>query len=184
MKPSSVRSPHLDFTRTQIRPTRVRSRWNTAEEDWDVQIWLAGGPAIFIKKKCAVDRFLKAQSVLRGERMQGVARSTPICSRTAAATPEFSTPDNSAQSLPGVHVVRLPYRSRVWALSHVAGSRRFTLRHVPLSSAKTEPMTMDFQSAMETFAEAWVAANTKGAPLADVATQVPPPTINHLSPPN
>jgi hypothetical protein len=43
---------------------------------------------------------------------------------------------------------------------------------------------MDFQSAMETFAEAWVAANTKGAPLADVATQVPPPTINHLSPPN
>lgn len=33
-------------------------------------------------------------------------------------------------------------------------------------------MTMDFQSAMETFAEAWVAANTKGAPLTDVATQV------------
>ena len=33
-------------------------------------------------------------------------------------------------------------------------------------------MTMDFQSAMETFAEAWVAANAKGAPLADVATQV------------
>lgn len=31
---------------------------------------------------------------------------------------------------------------------------------------------MDFKSAMETFAEAWVAANTKGAPLADVATQV------------
>lgn len=26
------------------------------------------------------------------------------------------------------------------------------------------PTTMDFQSAMETFAEAWVAANTKGAP--------------------
>ncbi|XP_967929.2 uncharacterized protein dve isoform X1 [Tribolium castaneum] len=32
-------------------------------------------------------------------------------------------------------------------------------------------MTMDFQSAMETFAEAWVAANSKGAPLSDVATQ-------------
>nr|XP_023018172.1 uncharacterized protein LOC111507143 [Leptinotarsa decemlineata] len=32
-------------------------------------------------------------------------------------------------------------------------------------------MTMDFQSAMETFAEAWVAANTKGAPLTDVSTQ-------------
>lgn len=31
---------------------------------------------------------------------------------------------------------------------------------------------MDFQSAMETFAEAWVAANTKGAPLSDIATQV------------
>lgn len=48
-------------------------------------------------------------------------------------------------------------------------------------------MTMDFQSAMETFAEAWVAANTKGAPLSDVSTQsqalaltrnckTPPPT--------
>ncbi|CAH1103110.1 unnamed protein product [Psylliodes chrysocephalus] len=46
---------------------------------------------------------------------------------------------------------------------------------------------MDFQSAMETFAEAWVAANTKGAPLADLSTQsqalaltrnckTPPPT--------
>ncbi|XP_057660139.1 uncharacterized protein LOC130896215 [Diorhabda carinulata] len=46
---------------------------------------------------------------------------------------------------------------------------------------------MDFQSAMETFAEAWVAANTKGAPLTEVATQsqalaltrnckTPPPT--------
>ncbi|XP_072402060.1 homeobox protein dve-1 [Diabrotica undecimpunctata] len=46
---------------------------------------------------------------------------------------------------------------------------------------------MDFQSAMETFAEAWVAANTKGAPLSDIATQsqalaltrnckTPPPT--------
>ena len=27
---------------------------------------------------------------------------------------------------------------------------------------------MDFQSAMETFAEAWVAANTKGGALGDV----------------
>lgn len=34
-------------------------------------------------------------------------------------------------------------------------------------------MRMDFQSAMETFAEAWVAANTKGTPLAEMATQVP-----------
>lgn len=34
-------------------------------------------------------------------------------------------------------------------------------------------MTMDFQSAMETFAEAWVAANSKGAPLSDISTQVP-----------
>lgn len=33
-------------------------------------------------------------------------------------------------------------------------------------------MTMDFQSAMETFAEAWVAANTKSTPLSDSATQV------------
>lgn len=33
-------------------------------------------------------------------------------------------------------------------------------------------MTMDFQSAMETFAEAWVAANSKGAPLSDISTQV------------
>lgn len=33
-------------------------------------------------------------------------------------------------------------------------------------------MTMDFQSAMETFAEAWVAANTKGAPLSETGTQV------------
>ncbi|KAK5639698.1 hypothetical protein RI129_012190 [Pyrocoelia pectoralis] len=32
-------------------------------------------------------------------------------------------------------------------------------------------MTMDFQSAMETFAEAWVAANTKSAPLSDVNVQ-------------
>ncbi|CAH0562580.1 unnamed protein product [Brassicogethes aeneus] len=32
-------------------------------------------------------------------------------------------------------------------------------------------MRMDFQSAMETFAEAWVAANTKGAPLSDITTQ-------------
>ncbi|KAK9758934.1 Ubiquitin-like oligomerization domain of SATB [Popillia japonica] len=32
-------------------------------------------------------------------------------------------------------------------------------------------MRMDFQSAMETFAEAWVAANTKGTPLAEMATQ-------------
>lgn len=34
---------------------------------------------------------------------------------------------------------------------------------------------MDFQSAMETFAEAWVAANTKGAPPANTeasSTQV------------
>lgn len=31
---------------------------------------------------------------------------------------------------------------------------------------------MDFQSAMETFAEAWVAANSKGGPLADTGTQV------------
>lgn len=31
---------------------------------------------------------------------------------------------------------------------------------------------MDFQSAMETFAEAWVAASSKGAPLTDVSTQV------------
>lgn len=40
-------------------------------------------------------------------------------------------------------------------------------------------MTMDFQSAMETFAEAWVAANTKGAPLADASTQVKnqPPSL-------
>lgn len=36
---------------------------------------------------------------------------------------------------------------------------------------------MDFQSAMETFAEAWVAANTKGAPLSDVATQVHNPRL-------
>lgn len=35
-------------------------------------------------------------------------------------------------------------------------------------------MTMDFQSAMETFAEAWVAANTKGAPLVEGGTQVTP----------
>jgi hypothetical protein len=27
---------------------------------------------------------------------------------------------------------------------------------------------MDFQSAMETFAEAWVAANTKGGTLSDI----------------
>lgn len=32
------------------------------------------------------------------------------------------------------------------------------------------PTTMDFQSAMETFAEAWVAANTKGAPPATTET--------------
>ncbi|XP_018326965.1 uncharacterized protein LOC108738187 isoform X2 [Agrilus planipennis] len=32
-------------------------------------------------------------------------------------------------------------------------------------------MTMDFQSAMETFAEAWVAANTKSAPLTDLNPQ-------------
>lgn len=35
-------------------------------------------------------------------------------------------------------------------------------------------MTMDFQSAMETFAEAWVAANTKGTQLNEIATQVNP----------
>lgn len=33
-------------------------------------------------------------------------------------------------------------------------------------------MTMDFQSAMETFAEAWVAANSKIAPIPDASTQV------------
>lgn len=31
---------------------------------------------------------------------------------------------------------------------------------------------MDFQSAMETFAEAWVAASIKGAPISEVTTQV------------
>lgn len=31
---------------------------------------------------------------------------------------------------------------------------------------------MDFQSAMETFAEAWVAANSKGCPLSDLSVQV------------
>lgn len=39
---------------------------------------------------------------------------------------------------------------------------------------------MDFQSAMETFAEAWVAANTKGTPLAEMATQVPPSLSDFL----
>lgn len=33
-------------------------------------------------------------------------------------------------------------------------------------------MTMDFQSAMETFAEAWVAANTKVGPIPDASGQV------------
>lgn len=31
---------------------------------------------------------------------------------------------------------------------------------------------MDFQSAMETFAEAWVAASIKGAPISEVSNQV------------
>jgi hypothetical protein len=35
---------------------------------------------------------------------------------------------------------------------------------------------MDFQSAMETFAEAWVAANTKGGGLSDVGCS----QVSHL----
>jgi len=35
---------------------------------------------------------------------------------------------------------------------------------------------MDFQSAMETFAEAWVAANTKGGSLSDVGCS----QVSHL----
>lgn len=37
---------------------------------------------------------------------------------------------------------------------------------------------MDFQSAMETFAEAWVAANTKVGPLVDTSVQVSSLFIN------
>lgn len=42
---------------------------------------------------------------------------------------------------------------------------------VELFSIEFLRTVMDFQSAMETFAEAWVAANAKG-PLGDTGTQV------------
>ncbi|XP_050314143.1 homeobox protein dve-1 [Anthonomus grandis grandis] len=45
-------------------------------------------------------------------------------------------------------------------------------------------MAMDFQSAMETFAEAWVAANIKGAPISEVATQGQALTRSSKTPPS
>jgi len=47
--------------------------------------------------------------------------------------------------------------------------------YLTTSNCNTE-YKMDFQSAMETFAEAWVAANTKGGSLSDVGCS----QVSHL----